>query len=144
MAYVATNYDSNSNAPAGKWTCAPTSKSGPLASVPTGDATKGTELCGQCVSYVKTVCPSLPATFAWKKGPPVKGNDKLLPGTVIATFSGLKYKGHAAIYVGQDEDGIQVYDQYVTPPSPKPVGPRTLRWKASGNSNNGNNFYVVE
>jgi hypothetical protein len=68
-----------------------------------------------------------------------------LAGTVIATFNAAgTYEGHAAIYVSQTSDGVNVYDQYVTPPSPKAVGPRTLRWGAPGNSNNGDKFYVVE
>jgi hypothetical protein len=113
--------------------------------VPTGDDTKGTKLCGQCVSYVRKVYPALPETGLWKKGLPVKANKNILPGTVIATFntSGT-YEGHAAIYVNQNPAGINVYDQYVTPPSPKPVGPRLLRWGAHGRSINGDNFYVVE
>jgi hypothetical protein len=74
----------------------------------------------------------------------VKGNPNILPGTVIATFNGARYEGHAAIYVGQSALGISVYDQYVTPPNPKPVGPRLLRWGAQGRSNNGDNFCVVE
>ena len=36
--------------------------------------------------------------------------------------------------------GIAVYDQYRTPPSPKAVGPRTLRWGAPRDSNNGDKF----
>jgi hypothetical protein len=32
-------------------------------------------------------------------------------GTAIATFSGDRYSGHAAIYVSQNRDGIHVYDQ---------------------------------
>jgi hypothetical protein len=97
------------------------------------------------VSYVKRVCPSLPATASWKKGVQVKGGKNLLAGTVIATFNAAnKYEGHAAIYVSQTNDGINVYDQYRTPPTPKPVGPRLLRWGAAGNSNNGDRFYVVE
>jgi hypothetical protein len=98
------------------------------------------------VSYVKRVCPSLPPTGLWKRGSRVKDNRSILSGTVIATFndSGI-YEGHAAIYVGQNPTaGINVYDQYVTPPSPKAVGPRTLRFGAHGNSNNGDRFYVVE
>jgi hypothetical protein len=145
MAYVATNYATNPSAPVGQWVCAPSSALAPSKTVPIGDTTKGTDLCGQCVSYVKKVCPTLPQTSKWKKGTPTKGNKTIQAGTVIATFntSG-KYEGHAAIYVSQDEKGILVYDQYVTPPSLKAVGPRTLRFGASGNSNNGNNFYVVE
>ncbi|HKQ26685.1 MAG TPA: BPSL0067 family protein [Burkholderiales bacterium] len=68
-----------------------------------------------------------------------------MPGTVIATFdSSGRYEGHAAIYVSQSAEGVSVYDQYVTPPTPKAFGPRLLRWGARGNSNNGDNFYVVE
>ena len=144
MAYVSLSYMNNPNAPVGKWTCAPTSNLPPYAQAPTGDDTKGTKLCGQCVSYVKKVCPALPATGLWKKGLPVKDNGKILPGTVIATFNGNQYEGHAAIYVSQSPAGISVYDQYATPPSPKAVGPRLLRWSAHGRSNNGDNFYVVE
>jgi hypothetical protein len=145
MAYVSTNYANNLNAPVDKWTCAPTSSLAPFSQVPSGDDTKGLNLCGQCVSYVKRVCPTLPATSSWKKGAAVRNNKDILTGTVIATFNANgQYHGHAAIYVSQGPDGILVYDQYVTPPSPKAVGARTLRWGAGGNSNNGDNFYVVD
>ena len=145
MAYLSANFLANPKAPVGQWTCAPTSTLGPFSEVPTGADTRGTDLCGQCVSYVKKVCPACPPTTSWKKGAPVKDNKTILPGTVIATFneSG-QYHGHAAIYVSQSPAGISVYDQYVTPPTPKAVGPRTLRWGAHGNSNNGDKFYVVE
>jgi hypothetical protein len=145
MTYVSTNYANNLNAPVNKWTCAPTSNLGPFVKAPSGADTKGSDLCGQCVSYVKQVCPALPATRSWKKGLAVKNNTKISAGTVIATFNAAgTYEGHAAIYVSQTPVGINVYDQYVTPPSPKAVGARTLRWGAHGNSNNGDNFYVVE
>lgn len=145
MPYVSLNYKTNPNAPVGKWICAPSSSLEPFAAAPSGDLTKGTNLCGQCVSYVKKVCPALPPTALWKKGAPAKGNTKLVPGTVIATFnaSGI-YEGHAAIYENQDAGGINVYDQWVTPPNPKPVGPRLLRWGAQGRANNGDNYHVVE
>jgi len=145
VAYISSNYANNSAAPVGKWTCSPTSRLAPSSDVPADANTKGTDLCGQCVSYVKKVCPTLPSTANWKKGAAVKGNTSVLPGTVIATFNAAsKYHGHAAIYVGQTPAGLNVYDQYVTPPSPKAVGPRTLRWGAHGDSNNGDKFYVVE
>jgi hypothetical protein len=145
MPYLSSNYVNNPSAPVGKWACAPTAGLAPFAQVPTGDDTKGMKLCGQCVSYVKSVCATLPATAHWKKGSAVKGNKKILPGTVIATFNAYgKYEGHAAIYVSQNSAGINVYDQYVTPPGPKPVGPRLLRWGAHGRSNDGTNFHVVE
>jgi hypothetical protein len=145
MAYVSENYDRNPKAPVGKWTCSPTSTKEPFDTAPTGDDTRGTDLCGQCVSYVKKVCPTLPSTSHWKKGLAVKGNETIKAGTVIATFNSAdKYEGHAAIYVSQNDRGIEVYDQYVTPPNPKSVGPRILKWEGVGNSNNGNNFFVVD
>lgn len=145
MAYISSNYATNPKAPVGQWTCAPTSNLGPFTQAPTGDDTKGTDLCGQCVSYVKKVCPTLPATSSWKKGALVKNNTSIAAGTVIATFNAVgKYQGHAAIYVSQSVAGITVYDQWITPPNPKAIGSRLLRWGAQGNSNNGDNFYVVE
>jgi hypothetical protein len=145
MSYVSSNYKSNPGAPVGQWTCAPTSSLGPFTTAPTGGNTAGPDYCGQCVSYVKRVCSSPPATSAWKKGLPVKNNQTILAGTVIATFNASgTYNGHAAIYESQNGSGINVYDQYVTGASPKAVGPRVLRWGGHGNSNNGDNFYVVE
>jgi hypothetical protein len=135
----------NPKAPVNKWTCAPGSGFEPSDDVPSGAKAKGPGFCGQCVSYVKQVCPLLPETRLWKKGKGVKGNNEIAAGTVIATFNvAAHYEGHAAIYVSQNNGGISVYDQYVTPPTPKAIGPRLLRWGAHGNSNNGDNFYVVE
>src|ERR1700743_3147556 len=94
MAYVATNYKTNSAAPVGKWTCAPTSTLAPLDKYPISTSwhaplvlapnhvlTSGNNLCGQCVSYVKKVCPNLPSTDHWKKGASVKGNTTIIEGT---------------------------------------------------------------
>jgi hypothetical protein len=145
MPYVSANYQTNPEAPAGRWTCAPTSRLEPFTELPAGNQTKGSDLCGQCVSYVKRVCPQLPTTALWKKGAQVKGNAGIVAGTVIATFNAAgQYEGHAAVYVSQGPLGIDVYDQYVTPPSPKAVGPRLLRWGAHGTANNGDKFHVVE
>jgi hypothetical protein len=94
---------------------------------------------------VKTVCPVLPAPAAWKKGEAAKGNKNILAGTVIATFNANdQYEGHAAIYVSQDDLGLRVYDQYIYGRVPKAVGPRTLRFGAQGDANNGDKFFVVE
>jgi hypothetical protein len=130
-------------APADKWVCAPTSKLGPFDTVPTSN-TAHPDYCGQCVSYVKTVCPGLPATGAWKKGEAAKGNASIQPGIVIATFNAVeRYEGHAAIYVSQDSLGLRVYDQYIYGQAPKGVGPRTLRFGAHLDVNNGDKFFVV-
>ena len=73
-------------------------------------------------------------------GSKVRG--KSIPyGTAIATFgsNGRYDTGHAAIYVGQDSQGIHVYNQW----KGQSVHYRTLLWDASGYSNNGNNFYAI-
>jgi hypothetical protein len=125
MPYVATNYDKSPAAPLGHWVGAP-------------------PYYGQCVSYVKAVAPALPQTSKWRKGAPVKGNATIKAGTVIATFDAAgNYSGHAAIYESQSPDGLNVIDQWITPP-PQPIHRRTLRFGAHGNSNNGDNFSVVE
>ena len=127
MPYVSNNYASNTNAPidANTWV---------------GEA----PYYGQCVSYVKFVTPELPQTPIWRKGSQVKGNFKILRGTVIATFDANNhYSGHAAIYEGQNAAGINVVDQWITPPA-QPIHRRMLRFGAHGNSNNGDNFFVVE
>ena len=144
MAYIATNYLTNAKAPAGKWTCAPTSTLGPFDTAPTTHKSHP-DYCGQCVSFAKQACPTLPDTPSWRKGKPVKDNKDVVAGTVIATFgSDDRYKGHAAIFVRQDKGGIYVYDQWVEGSAPKAVGPRTLRWGASNDVNNGDKFFVVE
>jgi hypothetical protein len=144
MAYISINYKNNKSAPLGKWTCAPTSKLEPFDKAPT-KCSGGTDLCGQCVSYVKKVCPTLPATQLWKKGPLVKDAKHVLPGTIIATFnrSG-RYEGHAAVFEGKDTGGITVYDQWISGGAPKAVGKRLIRWGGHGVSNDGNGFCIVE
>lgn len=145
MAYVATNYLANPKAPLGKWVCTRTSTITPFATNPPADKTNGPNFCGQCVSYVTTVCSTLPvSTFFWKKGVQVKGKNDTRAGTAIATFNILgKYSGHAAIYESQTPAGINVVDQWVTPPATA-IHKRLLRFGAHGNSNNGDNFFVIE
>lgn len=144
MAYVAPeNFKSLFN---GRWVCSPTSSKGPFDARDAADVRtfkQGPHYCGQCVSYVRTICPDLPSTAFWSQGEQVKGKTDLSVGTVIATFNiHKKYEGHAAIYAGQDEMGIDVYDQWITGTG-KTVGARKLRFGAQGGSNNGDLFYVV-
>ncbi len=145
MAYVASNYLTNPKAPLGKWVCTRTSSNGPFDKVPPAMKQHGPDFCGQCVSYVTTVCPTIPVnTGAWKKGVPVKGKKTLAAGTAIATFDGAgKYSGHAAIYESQTDAGINVVDQWVTLPA-KEIHKRLLRFGAQGYVNNGNNFFVID
>lgn len=146
MPHVSKNYLNHPDAPIGQWACAPSSSLGPYASAPPSDTTSGpANYCGQCVSYVKTVSPTLPARTAdWKKGAAVKDNKSIVAGTVIATFNDEgKYLGHAAIYVDQGAAGITAYDQWVTG-RPKPIGSRILKWGAPKIVNNADSYYVVD
>lgn len=145
MPFVSTNYSNNVNAPVGQWVCTRTSILGPYTSLPADSTQHNPDFCGQCVSYVTTVCPSIPVdTSKWNKGVLVKGNKSIVAGTAIATFNATgDYHGHAAIYVSQDNHGIHVYDQWVTGTA-KALGERILRWGAYGISNNGDGFYVIE
>jgi len=96
--------------------------------------------CGECVSFVKVCTGDNRVTGQWVMGRAVKGAS-LQRGTCIATFPDAgKYRGHAAVYLSQNSEGIQVWDQW----KGHPVSPRTIRWNGSGLVNNGNNFYVIE
>ncbi|CAF4242701.1 unnamed protein product [Rotaria socialis] len=92
--------------------------------------------CGQCVSFVKVCTGDQRATWQWKQGAKVR-NAPISYGTGIATFRNGQYSGHAAIYVGQNSNGIQVWDQWVG----HLVSSRTIRWNGNGISNNGDSFY---
>jgi hypothetical protein len=145
MPYISNNYKNNPKAPMNTWVCTRTSSDGPYDTEPPLDKQKSPGWCGQCVSFVTTVCPTLPvATVQWEKGKLVKRNKDILPGTAIATFNeNGRYSGHAAIYDGQSDAGIKVVDQWVFPPA-NAIHERTLRFGAIGLANNGDNFYVVE
>jgi hypothetical protein len=145
MPYVAANYLTNPKAPLGKWVCTRISSDGAYDQEPPADKQHGPNFCGQCVSYVTTVCPTIPvSTAAWRKGAQVKGNTTVLPGTAISTFDSYgKYSGHAAIYEKQTPAGINVVDQWVWPPA-RAIHQRMLRFGAHGNANNGDNFFVID
>ncbi len=95
-----------------------------------------------------------PTTLAWIEGNKVKKlvngeQDPFPKGTAIATFIHGKYPQHgntgkhAAIYLGQNGEGIQVMDQWKAQGK---VLPRTIPWVARrpGLSNAGNAFSVIE
>lgn len=144
MAYVSSNYKANAAAPYGHWVCTRTSPLGPFAVEP-DDKAGGPNFCGQCVSFVTRVCPTIPVnTGQWKKGRLVKGDATVAAGTAIATFNAAgTYSGHAAIYESQTAAGLNVVDQWVTRKG-KPIGARTLRFGGHGVSNNGDLFHVVD
>ncbi len=67
---------------------------------------------GECVDLVRTATGA-PRSTEWQRGAQVQGNANIRPGTAIATFdSNGRYDGHAAIYLGQDAQGIRVIDQW--------------------------------
>ncbi len=81
-----------------------------------GQASVGT---GHCVPLVQAATAA-PHTSGWRQGPKVQGNSNIAPGSAIATFSpdGLytnseDRSSHAAIYLGQDAEGISVIDQWL-------------------------------
>ncbi len=90
---------------------------------------------GHCVSLIKR-CSGAPTTESWYPGEKVL-DSSIPPGTVIATFDNGRYPNrtghHAAIYIGQDDRGIWVWDQWVG----KPVHKRLIRIRGD-NANAGN------
>ena len=145
MPFVSSNYKNHPNAPVNQWVCTRTSNLGPYVTHPPVNTRGNSNYCGQCVSFVTTVCANIPVSTAqWKKGIRVKDNTTIAEGTAIATFNTAgQYHGHAAIYVSQDKAGIHVYDQWITGAG-KGIGPRLIKWGGNGVSNNGEGFYVVE
>jgi hypothetical protein len=104
---------------------------------------------GHCVDFVKAVAGA-PPTSAWRKGPHVRGNPHIPPGTAIATFEAdgtyTNASGnHAAIYLYQDARGIWVYDQW----QGRPVHKRLIRFEGGSGSargsksNDGKRFAVI-
>lgn len=104
---------------------------------------------GQCVALVQTANPSVGLTATWQPGASVQGNTSLQSGTVIATFgpngtytNSLDGSAHAAIYLGQNSEGIQVQDQWAG----QVDHTRTIPWRGNSSGpavNNGSKFYVV-
>lgn len=95
----------------------------------------------ECVASVKFFTGA-PQTSLWSKGVKVKGDISIKAGTAIATFDNTgKYKGHAAIYIGQNGLGILVYDQW----NGREFGDRLIEYRGQGYvSNDGEQFYVIE
>lgn len=104
---------------------------------------------GQCVALVQAANPSVGLTATWRPGESVQGNTSLQPGTIIATFgpngnytNSLDGSAHAAIYLGQNSQGIQVQDQWAG----QVDHVRTISWREDSSVpavNNGSKFYVV-
>lgn len=91
---------------------------------------------GQCVALVQAAAQDLGPTRGWAPGAAVQaGGGSLQPGTVIATFdrsgryaNATDGSSHAAIYLGQNAQGIQVMDQWVG----HAASSRTIPWSNPG------------
>jgi hypothetical protein len=109
----------------------------------------------QCVVLVQTFTHA-PRAADWKPGASVRGQRLLPKGTAIATFEDGVYKNrahgnHAALYLGQDQGGIWVVDQWKDPLRKPKVTRRYLRfqgrrpngaWKNA--VDNGDAYSVIE
>ena len=104
---------------------------------------------GHCVVFVQeSTSPRAPSTNLWTEGCTVRGDDSIEKGTAIATFTDGRYPSkatgnHAAIYDGQTDAGIWVYDQWV---SQGQVKRRFIRFKGGTGSpsNDGEAFSVID
>lgn len=103
---------------------------------------------GQCVALVQAANPGIGRTRDWTCGAAVQGNTDLRPGTAIATFNTAnRYanatdgSSHAAIYLGQNERGIQVMDQWAG----STAAVRTIPWTNPSGvpANTGAAFHVI-
>ncbi len=103
---------------------------------------------GQCVALVQAAAPGIGLTRTWAAGEAVQGNTSLQTGTAIATFEGsgryanaMDGSSHAAIYLGQDERGMQVLDQWAG----SAAAVRTIPWSNPSGvaANTGSAFRVV-
>jgi len=105
---------------------------------------------GECVRLLQEIIHNMPVTAKWRAGAKVKGNLNIPKGTAIATFFNGRYPSarhgnHAALYVGQDEKGIWVIDQFNDERKKfQKINKRPLRFGAPYSSNNGDLFYVIE
>jgi hypothetical protein len=107
----------------------------------------------ECVEFIQQTLGA-PTTKAWGEGSKIRQladgeQDPISKGTAIATFisgrypqSGVSGK-HAAIYLGQNANGIQVMDQWRAQGK---ILPRTIPWKPHrpGLSNDGKAYSVIE
>lgn len=72
---------------------------------------------GECASMPINLTGVTAKTKKWKPGPVVVGNEKIKPGTAIATFNDKgDYNGtsggHSAIFISSTSDSITVVEQY--------------------------------
>jgi hypothetical protein len=100
---------------------------------------------GQCVAYVQEASGA-PRTSQWQRAWRVKGDRTIPRGAAIATFdpdgrygNHTDGRSHAAIYLAQDEHGLNVIDQW----QGHKVQPRAIRFGGEKPVDNGDEFYVI-
>ena len=102
---------------------------------------------GQCPVLVQWATGAPKVKF-WRQGPVVAGNMNIPVGAAIASgwedgrYPNKKAGNHAAIYLGQNDTGIQVLDQWKN----KNVSngfERTLKFSSNNSSNGGHYFFLV-
>ena len=108
----------------------------------------------ECVAAVRKLTGA-PQAKTWLPGSLVRGNHDIPPGTAIATFDkDGHYRGHAAIYLGQDAGSLRVYDQWtaryakdgskIRPNQVPHTHPIRFLGGHADPSKDGDQFYVVE
>ena len=99
---------------------------------------------GQCVALAQA-SSDVGYTSTWSPGSQVEGNTDIAVGTVIATFgsdgtyTNTYGQSHTAIYLGQDNSGIYVEDQWLG----HAASMRVIPWTTSNSHESGSKFYVV-
>jgi hypothetical protein len=100
---------------------------------------------GQCVALAQATS-DVGLTATWSPGDLVQGNNDLAYGTVIATFgpdgdyTNTPGQSHTAIYLGQDDAGIWVEDQWVG----QVAHERHIDWVTNNPYEGGGKFHVVD
>jgi hypothetical protein len=99
---------------------------------------------GECVALAQAMS-NVGYTSTSSPGAQVEGDTDIASGTVIATFgSAGTYtntygQSHTAIYLGQDDSGIYVEDQWLG----HAASTRVIPWTTGNSYESGNKFYVV-
>jgi len=99
---------------------------------------------GQCVALAQATS-DVGYTSTWSPGAQVRGDTDIAVGTVIATFgsdgtyTNTYGQSHTAIYLGQDNSGIYVEDQWLD----QVAHTRLIPWTTDNSYESGSKFFVV-
>src|SRR5271157_960630 len=99
---------------------------------------------GQCVALAQA-SSDVGYTSTWSPGAQVEGETDIAVGTVIATFgsdgtyTNTYGQSHTAIYLGQDNSGIYVEDQWLD----QVAHTRLIPWTTDNSYESGSKFFVV-